>query len=70
MGLPEEKLLTFTVPGGVFPLGGAMQRTDVQELGTTPGAKLYFYVEDLTTAMEVSSEMHHFGLLTSRRASG
>ncbi|KAL4812708.1 hypothetical protein BDW67DRAFT_188391 [Aspergillus spinulosporus] len=51
MGLPAHKLLTFSVPGGVLPIGGAMRRADEIPAGTG-STKLYLYVEDLGKAME------------------
>jgi hypothetical protein len=42
------------VPGGIFPIGGALRRVD--EIPTTQGAlKLYLYVEDIVAALEVST---------------
>ncbi|KAB8072604.1 hypothetical protein BDV29DRAFT_192367 [Aspergillus leporis] len=51
LGFPADKLLTFMVPGGIFPIGGALRRVD--EIPTTQGAlKLYLYVEDIVAALE------------------
>nr|UBX54551.1 MRL5 glyoxalase-like domain [Aspergillus sp.] len=51
MGLPAHKLLTFSVPGGVLPIGGAMRL--VEDIPAGNGAtKLYLYVEDVGAAME------------------
>ncbi|KAF5860052.1 hypothetical protein ETB97_002078 [Aspergillus alliaceus] len=60
LGLPANKLLTFEVPGGVFPIGGALHRVD--ELATTQGTKLYLYVEDMSAAIEVSDSSAYAGV--------
>ncbi|KAB8239070.1 uncharacterized protein BDW43DRAFT_260509 [Aspergillus alliaceus] len=60
LGLPANKLLTFEVPGGVFPIGGALRRVD--ELATTQGTKLYLYVEDMSAAIEVSDSSAYAGV--------
>ncbi|KNG85007.1 hypothetical protein ANOM_007810 [Aspergillus nomiae NRRL 13137] len=51
LGFPADKLLTFTVPGGILPIGGALRRVD--DIPTTEGAlKIYLYVEDIVAALE------------------
>ncbi|KAJ5639275.1 uncharacterized protein N7484_007137 [Penicillium longicatenatum] len=51
LGFPAHKLQTFEVPGGIFPIGGAMRLAE--EIPTGTGAtKLYFYVNDIGTAMD------------------
>ncbi|GES61063.1 hypothetical protein ATEIFO6365_0006052400 [Aspergillus terreus] len=51
LGFPAHKLLTFSVPGGVLPIGGAMRQTD--DIPAGPGStKLYLYVEDVGKAMD------------------
>jgi predicted enzyme related to lactoylglutathione lyase len=53
LGFPAHKLQTFEVPGGIFPIGGVMRLAE--EFPTGTGAtKLYFYVNDIVTAMEVN----------------
>lgn len=54
LGIPAEKILTFTVPGGVLPIGGAFRRVEEAEVAIVKGtSKLYFYVDDIAAAIEV-----------------
>lgn len=55
LGFPAHKLQTFEVPGGVLPIGGAMRL--VEEIPAGSGStKLYLYVENIVTALEVSCQ--------------
>lgn len=55
LGIPAEKILTFTVPGGVMPIGGAFRRVEAADTATAKGtSKLYFYVDDIAAAIEAS----------------
>ncbi|BDD61325.1 hypothetical protein MPDQ_003572 [Monascus purpureus] len=51
LGFPAHKLQTFEVPGGVFPIGGAMRLAEEIPAGTG-ATKLYLYVNDIGAAME------------------
>ncbi|KAJ5215871.1 uncharacterized protein N7498_002278 [Penicillium cinerascens] len=51
LGFPAHKLQTFEVPGGIFPLGGAMRLEEEIPAGTG-ATKLYLYVDDIGAAME------------------
>lgn len=54
LGIPVENILTFSVSGGVLPIGGAFRRVEETELATVKGtSKLYFYVDDIAAAIEV-----------------
>jgi predicted enzyme related to lactoylglutathione lyase len=53
LGIPPDKLLTFTVPSGAFPIGGAICCVEGEESALVKGAKLYLYVEDIVVVMEV-----------------
>ena len=62
-GIPAHKLLTFEVPGGVFPIGGALRLADdlaATGMGTT---KLYLYVDDITAAMQVRCSFYLKGCM-------
>lgn len=60
LGIPADRLVTFTVPGGVFPIGGAMRRVEAEEIAAVKGVtKLYFYVDDMSAAMGVSYALYH-----------
>ncbi|KAJ9150912.1 hypothetical protein NKR23_g3377 [Pleurostoma richardsiae] len=52
LGIPPDKLLTFTVPSGAFPIGGAICCVEGEESALVKGAKLYLYVEDIVVVME------------------
>ncbi|KAJ2980298.1 hypothetical protein NQ176_g2723 [Zarea fungicola] len=53
LGIPVENILTFSVSGGVLPIGGAFRRVEETELATVKGtSKLYFYVDDIAAAIE------------------
>ncbi|CEJ92459.1 hypothetical protein VHEMI08111 [[Torrubiella] hemipterigena] len=53
LGIPEDKILIFTVPDGVFPAGGALRQVEDADIATVKGtSKVYFYVDDLAAAIE------------------